>query len=65
MPDDDAFTDYAKLTTATKKKILGLNAAKLYDIEVPAEYALDTSADETGAPGHELVDDTAQAGSQA
>ena len=61
MPDDEAFTDYAKLTTATKKKILGLNAAKLYDIEVPAEYAVDTTADETGAPGHELVDDTAGA----
>ncbi len=65
MPDDEAFTDYAKLTTATKKKILGLNAAKLYDIEVPAEFAVDTTADETGAPGHELVDDTAGAGAQA
>ena len=29
-----------QLTTATKKKILGLNAAKLYDIEVPAEFQL-------------------------
>ncbi|MFC4944871.1 amidohydrolase family protein [Pseudonocardia sp. GCM10023141] len=61
MPDDDAFTDYAKLTTATKKKILGLNAARLYDIPVPAELQLDTSAGEAGAPGHELVDDTAGA----
>ena len=26
---------------AAKKKILGLNAAKLYGIEVPAEYQLD------------------------
>jgi predicted TIM-barrel fold metal-dependent hydrolase len=33
--------DYPKLTTAGKKKILGLNAARLYDIEVPAEYRLD------------------------
>ena len=65
MPDDEAFTDFGKLTTATKKKILGLNAAKLYDIEVPAEFAVDTTADETGAPGHELVDDTAGAGAQA
>ncbi|HEX3261303.1 MAG TPA: amidohydrolase family protein, partial [Pseudonocardia sp.] len=65
MPDDEAFTDYGKLTTATKKKILGLNAAKLYDIEVPSEFAVSTTADETGAPGHELVDDTAGAGSQA
>jgi uncharacterized protein len=29
MPDDDAFSDYPRLTTASKKKILGLNAAKL------------------------------------
>jgi hypothetical protein len=35
------------VTTATKKKILGLNAAKLYGIEVPKEYQLD--ADE-GTP---------------
>jgi hypothetical protein len=32
---------------ATKKKILGLNAAKLYDIEVPAECRL---APEQGTP---------------
>jgi hypothetical protein len=32
------------VTTATKKKILGLNAAKLYDIEVPAEYQLPADA---------------------
>ncbi|MBW0090610.1 amidohydrolase [Pseudonocardia sp. KRD-184] len=44
MPDDEAFTDYAKLTTATKKKILGLNAARLYDIPVPAELALEPAA---------------------
>jgi uncharacterized protein len=28
------------VTTATKKKILGLNAARLYGIEVPEEYQL-------------------------
>ncbi len=61
MPDDEAFTDYAKLTTATKKKILGLNAAKLYDIPVPAELQLPTTADEPMAPGEELVDNTAGA----
>ena len=47
MPDDEAFTDYAKLTTATKKKILGLNAAKLYGIEVPEEFQI---PDEAGEP---------------
>jgi uncharacterized protein len=37
MPAD--MTEYPRLTTETKKKILGLNAAKLYDIEVPAMVA--------------------------
>ena len=64
MPDDEAFTDYPRLTTASKKKILGLNAAKLYDIEVPAECQLPppgTTADETLQPGEELVRDIAGA----
>ena len=63
-PDDEAFTDYPRLTTASKKKILGLNAAKLYDIEVPAECQLPppgTTADETLQPGEELVRDIAGA----
>jgi predicted TIM-barrel fold metal-dependent hydrolase len=63
MPDDEAFTDYPRLTTASKKKILGLNAAKLYDIPVPQELQLPTSADETGQPGEELVE--GKAGAQA
>jgi predicted TIM-barrel fold metal-dependent hydrolase len=61
IPDDEAFTDYPKLTTATKKKILGLNAAKLYDIPVPAECQVPTTAGETLQPGQELVDDIAGA----
>src|SRR6202044_1400818 len=44
MPDDEQFADYAKLTAATKKKILGLNAAKLYDIKVPDECQLPADA---------------------
>ena len=32
--------EYAPLTTDAKKKILGLNAARLYDIDVPAESRL-------------------------
>jgi len=40
MPAREEFADYPKLGTAGKKKILGLNAAKLYGIEVPAEYQL-------------------------
>ena len=38
IPED--LTEYAPLTTAQKKKILGLNAAALYDIPVPAELQL-------------------------
>ena len=33
---DDEFSDYPRVNVDTKKKILGLNAAKLYGIEVPA-----------------------------
>ena len=40
MPNDEEFSDYPRLGTAGKKKILGLNAAKLYGIDVPAEYQL-------------------------
>ncbi|HEY7597234.1 MAG TPA: amidohydrolase family protein [Actinophytocola sp.] len=35
LPDD--MTEYPRLTPGIKRKILGLNAARLYDIEVPAE----------------------------
>ena len=54
MPDDEAFSDYSKLTTATKKKILGINAAKLYGIDVPVECQIPTTAGEPMQPGEEL-----------
>jgi uncharacterized protein len=41
MPDSEEFSDYQQLSVEGKKKILGLNAARLYDIEVPAEARLD------------------------
>ena len=47
---DDTFSDYPRWTTEAKKKILGLNAAKLYDIDVPQELRL---AEETSEPGAE------------
>jgi predicted TIM-barrel fold metal-dependent hydrolase len=51
FPDDASLTDYPRMNTASKKKIMGLNAAKLYDIEVPAEYQL-----KDGTPGaHEVL----------
>ena len=54
----EEFSDYPRVTTATKKKILGLNAAKLYDIEVPVEFQLPAEA---GTPAAQddatLVDD--------
>jgi uncharacterized protein len=36
-PGDPEFSDYAEITTDIKRNILGLNAARLYDLEVPAE----------------------------
>ena len=47
---DDTFSDYPRWTTEAKKKILGLNAAALYDIDVPQELRL---AEETSEPGAE------------
>jgi predicted TIM-barrel fold metal-dependent hydrolase len=41
FPDDEAYDDYPRLGAAGKKKILGLNAAKLYGIDVPEELRLD------------------------
>jgi predicted TIM-barrel fold metal-dependent hydrolase len=49
MPEDEAFTDFPRPTVATKKKILGLNAARLYGIEVPAELQLPPEADPPAA----------------
>ena len=54
----EEFSDFPRVNAASKKKMLGLNAAKLYDIEVPAEFQLPA---ESGAPGAQddaaLVDD--------
>ena len=38
IPED--MTEYAPITLAQKKKVLGLNAAAMYDIEVPAGLGL-------------------------
>ncbi len=51
MPDREEFSDFPRLTTVGKKKILGLNAAKLYGIEVPAEFRLPEEAGHAGCAG--------------
>jgi uncharacterized protein len=60
----DEYSDYPRVTTATRKKILGLNAAALYGIEIPAELQL--PLDEAGEPAREqdaaLVDDADKVG---
>jgi len=48
MPDDEAFSDYPRLGVEGKKKILGLNGAKLYGVDVPQELRLPS---ENGTPG--------------
>ena len=47
---DDTFSDYPRWTTAAKKKVLGLNAARLYDIEVPEELRLPADEGTPAAP---------------
>jgi predicted TIM-barrel fold metal-dependent hydrolase len=49
---EDMQSELGVLTTDVKKKILGLNAAALYDLEVPAELAL-VSDDGSAAVGSE------------
>jgi hypothetical protein len=46
MPDDSAYADFPRLNENGKRKILGLNAAKLYGVEVPADLRGDVPADE-------------------
>ena len=59
-PEDEAYSDYPALETEGKKKIMGLNAAALYGVEVPQELQL---RDETSEPAAEddarLVEDRA------
>jgi hypothetical protein len=59
-PAGEEFSDYPRLTTAGRKKILGLNAAALYGIEVPEELRL---PEEAGTPAAkedaQLVGETA------
>jgi predicted TIM-barrel fold metal-dependent hydrolase len=51
IPED--MTEYAPLTTTAKKKILGLNAAAMYDLDVPADLRLPQA--ELADPGLEVA----------
>jgi hypothetical protein len=55
MPDQPEFADYPRLDANGKRKILGLNAAKLYGVEVPEELRVpeETPADPAAAVGVE------------
>jgi hypothetical protein len=56
------YDDYPRLGVDGKKKILGLNAAKLYDIEVPAECQISPESSAPASPDDaELVEDRAVA----
>lgn len=52
---EDMQSEYGVLTTEMKKKILGLNAAKLYDFEVPVEAQLPADAPVGEAIGSDPV----------
>jgi hypothetical protein len=57
---DDTFSDFPRWTTEAKKKVLGLNAAKLYGIEVPEELRLPVPPDEpASADDAQLVEGAA------
>ncbi len=48
-PDHEEFSDYPRLDMNGKRKILGLNAAKLYGIKVPQELGLPAQNGSAGA----------------
>ena len=59
MPDDEAFSDFPRLRVEDKKKILGLNAAKLYDVEVPEELQLANGGTPAAQEDAQLVEGAA------
>lgn len=50
MPDLPEYADYPRLDESGKKKILGLNGAKLYGVDVPEELRLPVPAEEPASP---------------
>jgi uncharacterized protein len=58
-PKDEAYADYPALGVDGKKKIMGLNAAKLYGVEVPQELQLppDEAEEPAARDDAQLVED--------
>ena len=56
----EEFADFPRLGVAGKKKILGLNAARLYGIDVPAEYQIADQTAPAARDDAQLVDDRSQ-----
>jgi len=52
----EEFSDYPRVNVDTKKKILGLNAAKLYGLEVPAELQIADASAPAAADDAALVE---------
>jgi predicted TIM-barrel fold metal-dependent hydrolase len=50
MPDLPEYGDYPRLDENGKRKILGLNGAKLYDVEVPEELRPAEAEAEAASP---------------
>jgi predicted TIM-barrel fold metal-dependent hydrolase len=57
FPDEAEYADYPRLGVEGKKKIFGLNAARLYGIDVPVEFQLPAEAGTPAArEGAQLVE---------
>jgi uncharacterized protein len=56
QPDHEEFSDFPRLNDAGKRKILGLNAAKLYGIEVPAQLRLADDSEPAKQEDAQLVE---------
>ena len=53
---DETYSDYPRLDAAGKKKILGLNAAKLYGVDVPEELRLPADEEPAAREDAQLVE---------
>ena len=54
---EDMVSEYGQLTPDTKRKILGLNAARLYNLDVPASVSVSSDSH----PGPDVLEKPAVA----